>query len=705
MILIFGGTTEGRIAIQTLEEAGKTFYYSTKGDEQDVLLHNGIRLQGAMDAIEIETFCAQHHIKLLIDAAHPFATQLHETLEQVSVESNIPVIRFERIFPERDEEHIIWCRDYDDAIEKIQKEKIFILLALTGVQTIGKLKPLWQNACCYFRILDRDSSRKLALALGTKGLVNIQYLIWENELYVIEVNPRASRTVPYISKVTGVPMVDVAARVMLGAPLASLGYGTGLHPIPPYYAVKVPVFSFEKLGDVNAYLGPEMKSTGEVLGLGKTMQEALFKGLTSAGMVVGQHPDGRHGVFVSVDTHDLGEIVSLAKKLDDLHFALYATEETAAAIARLGIDVVTVDGIRESDHAFALLESGCIDYIVYTGALKDATMDDYIALHRRALQLGIPCFTSLDTANALADIIASRYNERNTELVDINHMRTERQSLKFAKMQATGDDYIYVENFDGHITCPESLCIPLCSRHRGIGGYGIVLIEHSNVADAKMRVFNRDGSAGGMGGNAIRCVAKYLYDNGIVPRDDLTIEAGGLVHRLHLYTRFGTVGLVTVDMGKPAFEPANVPVMLPGNRVIDRPVTIAGGEYRITCLSMGNPHCVVFADRVDEVDVAHLGPQFEHADIFPARTNTEFIRVVNRTTIKMRVWERGNGETRACGTGACAAVVAATENGLCPKGEPITVKVSGGDLIVTYDDDGVRLTGNAELAFTGVTTY
>lgn len=166
MILIFGGTTEGRIAIQTLEEAGKTFYYSTKGDEQDVLLHNGIRLQGAMDAIEIETFCAQHHIKLLIDAAHPFATQLHETLEQVSVESNIPVIRFERIFPERDEEHITWCRDYDDAIEKIQKEKIFILLALTGVQTIGKLKPLWQNACCYFRILDRDSSRKLARKQG-----------------------------------------------------------------------------------------------------------------------------------------------------------------------------------------------------------------------------------------------------------------------------------------------------------------------------------------------------------------------------------------------------------------------------------------------------------------------------------------------------------------------------------------------------------
>ena len=186
-----------------------------------------------------------------------------------------------------------------------------------------------------------------------------------------------------------------------------------------------------------------------------------------------------------------------------------------------------------------------------------------------------------------------------------------------------------------------------------------------------------------------------------MPRDDLTIEAGGTVHRLHLYTRFGTVGLVTVDMGKPAFEPANVPVMLEGERVIDRPVTIAGGEYRITCLSMGNPHCVVFADRVDEVDVAHLGPQFEHADIFPARTNTEFIRVVNRTTIKMRVWERGNGETRACGTGACAAVVASVLNGHCKKDTDVDVLLLGGTLTIRYTGDTVLMTGNAVEVFTG----
>lgn len=171
MILIFGGTTEGRIAVQTLEEAGQPFYYSTREDKQDVLLHHGIRLQGAMDTYEIETFCVKHDIKLLIDAAHPFAVRLHETLEEVSAESGIPVIRFERIFPEHDED-IVWCKDYNDAIERIRKEGIFILLALTGVQTIGKLKPLWQNTCCYFRILDRSSSRELAQEQGfpEKGL-------------------------------------------------------------------------------------------------------------------------------------------------------------------------------------------------------------------------------------------------------------------------------------------------------------------------------------------------------------------------------------------------------------------------------------------------------------------------------------------------------------------------------------------------------
>lgn len=550
-----------------------------------------------------------------------------------------------------------------------------------------------------------DCSRKLALSMATKGLVNIQYLIWQNELYVIEVNPRASRTVPYISKVTGVPMVDVASRVMLGQPLASLGYGTGLYKTPPYFTVKVPVFSFEKLTDVNSYLGPEMKSTGEVLGIGKTLEEALFKGLTSSGLVVGNTSGDRHGVFIRVDTHDLTEIVGLAKKLDDLKFSIFATDETADAISALGIDVERVEGIKESEHAFELLESGKIDYIVYTGALMDSTVDDYIALHRRALQLSIPCFTSLDTANALADTIAGRYSQINTELVDMNDLRTERQLLSFSKMQATGDDYIFINNFDGSITCPESLCITLCGRHTGIGGYGIVLIEDSDVADAKMRIFNRDGSVGMMAGNSIRCVAKYLYDNNIVKKSDITVETDVGIKHLHLYTAAGEVSTVTVDMGAVEFKPERIPVAIESERIVNYPVNINGDDYNITCLSVGNPHCVVFVDRVDAVDIASVGPKFEHVDIFPQRINTEFIRVVNKNTIKMRVWERGNGETRACGTGACAAVIAATENGLCNKGEPVTVKTRGGDLIVEYNDDGVKLTGNAMLVYNGTVKY
>lgn len=186
MILIFGGTTEGRISIQTLEEAGKPFYYSTKGDEQEVFLHNGIRLQGAMDAGQAIAFCHRHDIRLIVDAAHPFATQLHHTLEQVSSETGIPVIRFERIFPERDEQHIIWCRDYDDAIQRIEAENIATLLVLTGVQTIGKLKPLWQNNKCYFRILDRDSSRRLAREQGFPAERLFYYRQGEDERILLQ---------------------------------------------------------------------------------------------------------------------------------------------------------------------------------------------------------------------------------------------------------------------------------------------------------------------------------------------------------------------------------------------------------------------------------------------------------------------------------------------------------------------------------------
>ena len=275
----------------------------------------------------------------------------------------------------------------------------------------------FQNRIC-------DISTKLALALGTKGLVNIQYLIFDNELYVIEVNPRASRTIPYISKVTGVPMVDLASRVMLGEPLKDLGFGSGLYPAPPYCAIKVPVFSFEKLNDADSILGPEMKSTGEVLGIGITKAEALFKGLSAAGFSL---PTAREksstGVLLSVEDEDFPDAIAVAKHCYDLGISLYATKDTARAISSVGIRVTPVADPKISDEIIGLMESHAVNYIIYTGAVKDDTVGDYTVLHRRAMVLGIPCMTSLDTANALMDILGSRFSLQNTELVDINHMR------------------------------------------------------------------------------------------------------------------------------------------------------------------------------------------------------------------------------------------------------------------------------------------
>jgi carbamoyl-phosphate synthase large subunit len=551
-----------------------------------------------------------------------------------------------------------------------------------------------------------DVSTKLTLAMKTRGLVNIQYLMFGGQLYVIEVNPRASRTVPYISKVTGVPMADLATRVMTGESLEEQGYGTGLFRIPPYTCVKVPVFSFEKLADANSILGPEMKSTGEALGIGRTLPEALFKGLTAAGFRV---PDMRkkeeNGVLISVDSYDYQEILDVAKKLSDLNMKLYATHGTAETIRTMGIQVTGVHNATDSDEIVKLMEEGKLSYIIYTGAVKDATMGDYTALHRKAMQLGIPCLTSVDTANALADMIAGRYTEYNTELVDINHMRDHHEQIHFTKMHDCGNDYIFIDNMDGKITAPESLCVSLCRHHFSIGADGIVLVEKSEIADAKMRSFNRDGSEGRMAGNNLRCIGKYLYDKGIAVKEVMKIETAEGFRTIHIYTRNQKAGTISVDMGKIEWEAEKVPVISQRNEVIDEPVTIGGKDYRITALSVGNPHCVVFAEAIDAVDLKTVGPQFEYAQIFPDRVNTEFVRVVDPCTLRVRVYERGSGITLACGTGACAAAAAAIRLGYCRENTDITVKLPGGDMSVRIDNDNVTLTGSASIAFEGSFEY
>ena len=266
-----------------------------------------------------------------------------------------------------------------------------------------------------------EVSVKMARGLGTKGIVNIQYLVYENKLYVIEVNPRASRTVPYISKVTGIPMVELASRVMLGEKLSDMGYRDGLAPAAKYYAVKVPVFSFEKISDANSIMGPEMKSTGEVLGIGRTKTEALYKGLTASGVDV--HSEGtnrKSGILISVEDYDYSDAIRLAEKFTDLGIRLYATPDTANAIRMRGMDVTTAHNVWENNDIYDLLENGEVSYVVYTGAVMDSSVGDFRQLHRKTMNLGIPCMTSIDTALALADVVSAQYDQTNTHLININ---------------------------------------------------------------------------------------------------------------------------------------------------------------------------------------------------------------------------------------------------------------------------------------------
>ena len=554
-----------------------------------------------------------------------------------------------------------------------------------------------------------EITRMLCMALNVKGLVNIQYVLYNNDVYVIEVNPRASRTVPYLSKVTGILMCELATRVSIGESLETLGYGSGIAKIPPYVTIKVPVFSFEKLIDVDTHLGPEMKSTGEVLGIGKNFEEALYKGLVAAGYKMQK----RGGILITVRDSDKAEIAPVAAKFAECGFELYATAGTAALLSAKGLNSQIVEKISEckEHNTMTLLESGKISYIISTSAKGRNPASDDVKIRRKACLLGIPCLTSVDTANALAGSLLSGYSEINTELVDVSNLRSEHMKVNFTKMHGCGNDYIYIDCFDEknpdyvEISSPESLSILMSDRHFGIGGDGVVIILPSDTADAKMRMFNLDGSEGKMCGNAIRCVAKYLYDNNLVRKLSMSIETLSGIKSLTLYTKNSFVSSVRVDMGNAVLEPPLIPVLMPGENVISRTADIGGADYEITCVSMGNPHCVVFLDGIDRLDLESLGPEFENAPIFPDRVNTEFAEVVGKNHLKMRVWERGSGETMACGTGACACAVAAVLNGLCDRDADIRVSLLGGELIIRYSESTVFMTGECTKVFDGTVEF
>lgn len=275
--------------------------------------------------------------------------------------------------------------------------------------------------------------------------------------------------------------------------------------------------------------------------------------------------------------------------------------------------------------------------------------------------------------------------------------------MKFTKMHGIGNDYIYINSFEEKIVPDEMIeeIIAMSDRHKGIGGDGVIFILPSEVADARMRMFNADGSEGKMCGNGIRCVGKYVYDKGISHNNPLMVETESGIKKLDLEIVDGKVATVTVDMGCPSLVPTDIPVKLGVDKVVNYPLKINDNEYFITCVSMGNPHCVIFTTNVDNIDLEKIGPLFENHPLFPERVNTEFIEVIDDTTLKMRVWERGSGETLACGTGACASVVAAVYNDIVKKNEEIKVILKGGDLYITFDDERVIMRGGATEVFTG----
>lgn len=274
--------------------------------------------------------------------------------------------------------------------------------------------------------------------------------------------------------------------------------------------------------------------------------------------------------------------------------------------------------------------------------------------------------------------------------------------MRFTKMQGIGNDYIYFNCLEEEIKNPGELSVKLSNRNFGIGGDGIVLILPSYVADFRMRMFNADGSEGKMCGNASRCVGKYLYEKGFTNNKNIRLETLAGIKTLDLNIVDEKVVSVKVNMGKPIFEGRNIPVIFDEDKIINKEAIIDGEKYKITCVSMGNPHCVVFMNNINNLDLEKLGPHFENNAIFPDRINTEFVEIVNKQSIKMRVWERGSGETLACGTGACAAVVACVMNSYCERDREIKVELLGGELIINYTSQGeVYMEGPAEFVYEG----
>ena len=276
--------------------------------------------------------------------------------------------------------------------------------------------------------------------------------------------------------------------------------------------------------------------------------------------------------------------------------------------------------------------------------------------------------------------------------------------MKFTKMHGIGNDYLYVNCFQETVKNPSAVARFVSDRHFGIGSDGLILIKPSDIADCEMEMYNLDGSKGAMCGNGIRCVAKYAYDYGIVNKTDITVATGSGIKTLHLTLNDNNkVEAVRVNMGAPILKTSEIPVAFESETAISAPIEVDGKTYAFTGVSMGNPHAIIYMEEIDSMDIEKIGPSFENHPMFPDRVNTEFVRILDSHTVQMRVWERGSGETMACGTGACAVAVASILNGHVDGDKPVTVKLLGGDLEIFWnrEENLVYMTGPATTVFDG----
>lgn len=275
--------------------------------------------------------------------------------------------------------------------------------------------------------------------------------------------------------------------------------------------------------------------------------------------------------------------------------------------------------------------------------------------------------------------------------------------LKFTKMQGTGNDYVYVNGFEQKIDNPSDLSVKISDRHFSVGADGLIIVAPSDVADVRMIMYNADGSEGKMCGNGIRCVAKYAYDHEITQKKEMTIETASGIKNIKVTTdNNNKVDYVIVNMGKAVLKPADIPMTSDGEDFIDREIMVNGKAYRVTAVSMGNPHMVIFTTGIDNLNLEEIGPYFENQELFPEKVNTEFVEIIDNHNFKMRVYERGSGETMSCGTGTCAVTVAAVLNGYAGYGEELTIQIRGGELKDTYYEDGtVVMKGAATTVFDG----